>query len=199
MQTCRGVIPLASPPPAQPCDWCVMADRSKDLEFRRDAFLTELAESQPDLSGYQEFLRYWKSVESEAMHTEDLGELDSWVRDLARDKERVAALKSRTDTMTGEHASGAIAAMVQILKLVLEILDAIERRLRRLRDERMSALASMLWKGGPGTTAKPKPDEKDKKDGKKGGEAAEGPKVDPAVLAQQQKPPELKRDKKMER
>jgi len=178
-----------------------MADRSKDLEFQRDAFMHEVAEAQPDLSGYQEFLRYWKSVEAEAMHTEDLGELDAWVRELARDKERVAALKARTDTMTGEHASGAIAAMVQILKLVLDILEAIERRLRRLRDERMSILASMLWKGGPGTIAKPKPDDKDKKEGKKGGEGGGAAAVEAAIPAQQQKPPEVKRDKekKMER
>lgn len=180
-----------------------MAERPKDLEIHRDSFLSELSEAQPDLSGYQDFLRYWKTVESEAMHTEDLGELDAWVRDLARDKERVAALRERTDMMTSDKGGdSAIQALSHILKLVFDILDAIERRLRRLRDERLSALASMLWKGGPGTTAKPKPDEKDKK-GEKGKKPAEGgaAAVEAAVPAQAIKPPEAKREKekKMER
>jgi len=178
-----------------------MADRSSDLEIFRESFMHEVAEAQPDLSGYQDFLRYWKSVEAEAMQTEDLGVLDNWVRDLARDKERVAALRARTDMMTGEKSGGgAMQALNQILKLVLDMLEAVERRIRRLRDERLSALASMLWKGGPGTIAKPKPDDKDKKDGKKdgGGGAAALDATLPAIAAKQ---PEVKRDKekKMER
>jgi len=179
-----------------------MADRSTDLEIFRESFLHELAEAQPDLTGYQDFLRFWKSVEGEAMQTEDLGMLDNWVRDLARDREKVANLRARTDTMTGDKSGGgAMQALNQILKLVLDVLDAVERRIRRLRDERLSALASMLWKGGPGTIAKPKPDDKDKKDGKKGsGGGTDVEKAMPTIAAAA-KTPEVKRDKekKMER
>lgn len=177
-----------------------MANRSSDLEIFRESFMHEVQEAQPDLSGYQDFLRYWKTVESEAMHVEDLGELDTWVRELARDKERVAALKNRADTMSGDKGGGATEQLVQILKLVLDILEAVERRLRRLRDERLSELASMLWKGGPGTTAKPKPEDKDKKKDGKGGKK-EPETGDAAAQPAAAKMPEIKREKekKMER
>jgi len=175
-----------------------MADRSSDLEIHRDIFRHELTKAQPDLSNYQDFLRYWKSVESEAMQTEDLGMLDDWVRELSRDKEKVAALKNRTDTM-GDKEEGGLQTLVQILKLVLDIIDGIWRRLRRLRDDRLSALASMLWKGGPGTTAKPKPDEKEKGKGEKRAADAAAQAEPPVAAAA--KAPDQKRDKdkKMER
>ncbi len=179
-----------------------MAERSSDLEIFRESFLHELAEAQPDLSGYQDFLKFWKSVEAEAMQTEDLGVLDNWVRDLARDKEKVAGLRARADTMTADKGgSTAIQALASILKLVLDILEAVERRIRRLRDERLSALASMLWKGGPGTMAKPKPDEKDKDKKKGSGGGGEAKNIEAAMPAQAAKQPEVKRDKekKMER
>ena len=113
-----------------------------------------------------------------------------------RDKEKVVELKNRTDTM-GDKEEG-LQTLVQILKLVLDIIEGIWRRLRRLRDDRLSALASMLWKGGPGTTAKPKPDDKDKKGEKRAADAAA--QAEPPTAAAQ-KPPDQKRekDKKMER
>lgn len=171
-----------------------MADRTSDLEIFRDKFLHELGESQPDLAGYQDYLKYWKTVEAEAAHTEDLGKLDDWVRDLARDKERVQGLKNRVDTMGGEQVG---AAMVQILKYILDLLEGVERRIRRMRDEQRSILGAILWKGGPGTIAKPKPDDKDKKDGKKDATAAEPVKPPGEAM----KPPVQKpeKDKKMER
>ena len=168
-----------------------MPERSSDLEIFRDIFTHELTKSQPDLSNYQEYLRYWKSVEAEAMQTEDLGKLDEWVRELARDKERVKGLKNRTDTMGDQE--GAVQTLNQILKLVLDIIEGIERRLRRLRDERLSALASMLWKGGPGTTAKPKPDKKDEKEKRAGADAAAM--AEPLNPAAAMKPQLEKRDK----
>jgi len=171
-----------------------MADRTSDLEIFRDKFLHELAESQPDMSGYQDYLKYWKTVEAEASHTEDLGKLDEWVRDLARDKERVQGLKNRMDSMGGEQAT---AALVQILKYILDLLEGVERRIRRMRDEQRSILGALLWKGGPGTIAKPKPDDKDKKDGKKGDQ----PIMDQKPPGEAMKPPVQKpeKDKKMER
>lgn len=178
-----------------------MADRSSDLEIFRDTFLHELTQTQPELNGYQDFLRYWKCVEAEAQHTEDLGDLDAWVRDLARDKERVAALRSRTDMMTSDKDGGhAAQAMNQILKIVMEMLEAVERRIRRLRDDRLSILASLLWKGGPGTIAKPKPDEEDKKDGKKKEGGATGA-LEASQAAATAKQPDVKseKDKKLDR
>ncbi len=166
-----------------------MPYRVEDLEIFREKFIHELAESQPDLSGHQDFLRYWKGVEQQAQQTEDLGQLDTWVRDLARDKEKVQALKNRTDTMGDKEGSQGL--LQSILKLVLDVLDAVERRLRRWRDERLSILASMLWKGGPGGAPKPKPEDKDKKDGKK----EEAVKDAAAAQQQQKQDPTLKKDK----
>lgn len=173
-----------------------MAEKTSDLEIFREAFMHQLTQAQPDMSGYQDFLRYWKSVEAEAAQVEDLGKLDEWVREIARDKERVAALKNRTDMMGHE----AAATIAPILKMVLDMLDAIERRLKRIRNERMGDLAALLWSGGPGTGTKAKPEEKKDKDGKKKADGgADAPEME--VPAAQQKPVPVKKDKekKMER
>lgn len=173
-----------------------MGSKINDFDLDRTRFLSELSEAQPDLQGYQDFLKYWKAVESEAQETEDLDKIDTWVRDLSRDKEKVNALKQRASTVGENEAMRS--TIIQILKVVLEALDSMERRLRQLRDQKMAALAAVLWKGGPGTMLKKKEDEKDKKDGKKKEDTAK----EAAVPIQQ--PPKLDpakkdKEKKMER
>lgn len=173
-----------------------MANNIADFDLDRTRFLAELGKSKPDLEGYQDFVKYWRAVEAEARESEDIDKIDGWVRDLARDKEKVAALKERASTV-GENEA-VRDTIIQILRVVLEALDSIERRLRQLREQKMAALAAVLWKGGPGTMLKKKEDDKDKKDGKKKDDVAK----DAAVPIQQ--PPKLDpakkdKEKKMER
>jgi len=177
-----------------------MSDRSSDLETFRDAFLHELTASEPDVSRYQEFLQYWKTVEAEAAQTEELGQLEEWAREIARDKDRVATLKTHAETAAGDKSDVTAQTLRHILKLVLDMLETIERRLRRLRNERRSVLAAVLWKGGPGTFAKPAPpDDKDNKGEKKAGDA--GAAAVPVIPGPVVKPPVVKpeKEKKLER
>ena len=53
-----------------------MSERSQDLETFRENFIQQLHESQPQLTGYQDFIRYWKTIEKEATQTEDLSKLE---------------------------------------------------------------------------------------------------------------------------
>jgi len=174
-----------------------MADRSSDFDMQRSRFLSELTEATPDLTGYQDYLRYWRTVESEAAQTEDIDKLDGWVRDLARDKDKVQALKERASTVGENEAMRS--TLLQILKVVLDMLDATERRLRQIRHEKWSAMAAVLWKGGPGTMLKKKEDDKDKKGDKKKDDTAKD--VAGAVPIQQPKldPAKKDKEKKMER
>jgi len=170
-------------------------ERSQDLETFRDKFMHSLREAQPQLNGHQDFVRFWKTVEKEAGETEDLSKLEGWVRDLARDKDEVRAMKERVETMA--ERDPASEQLLGILRMLLEFLEGVEKRIRRMRDERRAYLQSILWKGGPGM--KPKDDKgDDKKDEKKDGAV-------PAILLQQQKEqmkqaPEVKaQEKKMQR
>lgn len=183
-------------PPARSNREDALANRSADFDLDRSRFLSELSEAQPDLKGYQDFVKYWRAVEAEAQESEDLDKIDGWVRDLARDKDRVNALKERASTVGENEAMRS--TILQILKVVMEALDTIERRLRQMRDQKMAMLAAVLWKGGPGTMLKKKEDDKDKKDGKKKDDVAK----DAAVPIQQppkQDPAKKDKEKKMER
>ncbi len=170
-----------------------MANSSADFDLERSRFLTELSEAQPDLKGHQDFVKYWRAVEAEAQESEDLDKIDGWVRDLARDKDRVNALKQRASTVGENEAMRS--TILQILKVVLDALDTIEKRLKMIRHQKMAALAAVLWKGGPGTMLKKKEDDKDKKDGKKKDDVAQEaampiqqpPKLDPAKKDKEKK------------
>ena len=173
-----------------------MSERAQDLESFRDKFLHQLRESQPQLNGYQDFVRFWKTVEKEASQTDDLSKLENWVKDLSRDKDEVRAMKEQVESM--DERDPMAEQLLQILRMLLEFLDGIEKRMRKLRDERRAYLQALLWKGGPGM--KPKDDQKDdqKKDEKKDSQV-------PAFLLQQQKDqakqqPEVKaQEKKLQR
>jgi len=171
-------------------------ERSQDLESFREQFIHSLHESQPQLTGYQDFVRYWKTVEKEASETEDLSKLEGWVKDLARDKDEVRAMKDQVESMDERDAMSE--QLLQILRMLLDFLEGVEKRVRRVRDERRAYLQALLWKGGPGM--KPKEGEGDdkKKDDKKGDGVSE------LLLAQQKdavkQQPEVKQhEKKMQR
>ena len=172
-----------------------MAERIEDLEQLRGQFMHELQQSQPNLAHQDDYMRYWHAVEREAGQTDDLGKLESWVRDLARDKEHIQALKQRAEASGPEHDGMAI--VLQVLRMLLEMLEGVEKRIRRMRDERRAMLAALLWAGGPG--AKPKAEDTDDK--KKKDEAKQTSALQD-TLAQKQAPPKVepkKEDKKMQR
>ena len=147
-----------------------MPERSQDLESFRDKFIHQLREARPQLQGHQDFMRYWRTVESEASQTEDLSKLENWVRDLSRDKNEVRAMKEKIETMDERDATSE--QLLQILRMLLDFLEGVERKIRRMRDERRSYLQSILWKGGPGIKPKEEGDDEKKDDKKKDGTTA---------------------------
>ncbi|MFO0745613.1 MAG: hypothetical protein U1F43_08065 [Myxococcota bacterium] len=173
-----------------------MAERAKDLEIFRQNFLHQLKESTPQLQGHQDFVRYWKAVEGEASHTEDLSKLDGWVRDLARDKDEVQAMKLKIESM--DERDPMAEQLLNILRMLLEFLGDIERKIRRLRDDRRNYLAALLWKAGPGTKPREEGDD-EKKDEKKGDQAVTAA-LDKTQKDGAAKAPEIKEQtKKMQR
>jgi len=147
-----------------------MPDRAQDLELFREHFIHQLKESSPQLQGHNDFMRYWKVVEAEAQSTEDLGKLDGWVKDLARDKEEIQSMKTRLEGM--DERDPLAESLLNILRMLLDYLEGIYKRIRNLRDDRRSYLASLLWKAGPGVKPKKDEGEDTKKDQKKDGTVA---------------------------
>lgn len=174
-----------------------MANRPADFDTQRSRFISELNEATPDLTGYQDYLKYWRAVESQASETEDLDKLDVWVRELARDKEKVQALKERAATV-GENEA-VRGTLLQILRVVLEVLDAIERRLKKELHQKRGVMAAVLWRAGPGTLLKKKEDEKDKKGEKKKDEVAKEAAAVPIQQPPKLDPAKKDKEKKMER
>jgi len=162
-----------------------MSERPQDLEVYRERFLDQLHSSRPDLQSHQQFIQYWKLVERQAQHTEELGQLEQWVRDLSRDRERVHALKERLQARKDNDP--AAQALLSIIIQILMLLDDIERKLLGRRGKRRRALAAFLFRAGPGVLKKPKPgDEAAEKPA--GAEGEEESKVSEQVLAKP-KPP----------
>ena len=172
-----------------------MAERIEDLEQLRGQFMHELQQSQPNLAHQDDYMRYWHAAARAAGQTDDLGKLENWVRQLARDKEQIQALKQRAEESGPEHEGMAI--VLQVLTMLLEMLEGVEKRIRRLRDERRALLAAILWAAGPGVL--PKTDDNDDK--KKKDEAKQTSAIQDAQ-ALKQAPPKVepkKEDKKMQR
>lgn len=172
-----------------------MPERAKDLELFRTTFLHQLKESSPQLQGHQDFMRYWRAVEIEAQQTEDLSQLENWVRDLARDKDEVQAMKVKLETM--DQRDPMAESVLNILRMLLEFLSDIERKIRRARNERRDYLAALLWKAGPGTKPREEGDD-EKKDDKKGDKAT-AVALDKGKDAAKEKPEVKEQQKKMQR
>lgn len=167
-----------------------MPERSQDLEWYREQFLGQLHSSRVQLTGHGEFVRYWKLVEKEAEQTEELGKLESWVKNLARDKEKVRALKGRLEGMQ-EH-SGNARALLALIRQILELLEEIERKLRVRRDIKRRIMGFLIFRAGPGVKKKVKPGEGDVGKGK--GEDGDEAKVSETVLSKPK--PKVKKPKK---
>jgi hypothetical protein len=167
-------------------------DRSSDLEAYREQFLNQLHSSTPDLKGHDRYMQYWKRVEQEAGATEELGKLEDWVRGLARDKDRVRALKNKLETAST--SDPAAQAVLQIILQILMLLEDIEQKLTRRRDQRRRVLGWMLLKAGPGVKKKLPP-----KGGKKGDGKKEEEEVSETVLGKPKPVAAKKPTKKMSR
>jgi hypothetical protein len=137
-----------------------------NLDQMRTQFLDRLTDFQGSLEGYDGFSMYWTQIQSQAERVEEIGQIDSWVRDLARDRDRVAALRSRK--REGEGVMGNDELM-HILNRLLSLLDEVggdlRKRLRLLRDR----LGMWVFLAGMGKKSKPLPRgaaDQDKKDAK---------------------------------
>ncbi|TNF29947.1 MAG: hypothetical protein EP329_14555 [Deltaproteobacteria bacterium] len=164
-------------------------ERSQDLEMFRERFLDQLHASRPSLHGHQQFVQYWKLIEREAQQTEELGKLESWVKDLARDRDRVRALKDRLEAR--KDTDQGAAALLQLVRQILEMLDDIQRKLKVRRDDRRRVLGWLLLAAGPGVKKKV-PEEKPGEGQKKG----EDKKVSEQVLTKPKDPEEKKKPTK---
>ena len=65
------------------------------LESGRSRFLDQLHSPEFTGEGTAEFMSYWRSIEVEAKASEDLGQLDAWVKEISKDKDRVMELRAR--------------------------------------------------------------------------------------------------------
>ncbi len=136
-----------------------MIDR--DLEQQREDFLRRLSGDVEHFAGEERYLAYWNTVEHEARTIEDMGQLDTWVRELRRDRDKLEELKAQKQSA----ASGQLGAdvAVRLIDLILGLLEDIERRLERrlsLLRERFGAWVYLL---GPGVKQKPPPKDEDAK------------------------------------
>lgn len=154
------------------------------LEQYRARFLDQLHSSTFDGSGAGDFLSYWQSIEVQAKASEDMGQLDNWVKYLARDKDRLAELKARQQQASSSQMAGseAIQLINRILALLDDIESAIKRRLQHIRNE----LGLWVILAGLGRKSKPKPTGKKKDDGDDDQEAE-------LILAQKKKPQPVKK------
>lgn len=154
-----------------------MPQRSSDLEQERQSFISHLSDPKPEMNGYQDFITYWNRVDAESREVEDVGKLERWVQYISHDRDRLHALYDRMDTM--KEMALQRDMIMQILRKVLDSVHSIEKRLRGRFNRRRAILLAILWRGGPGTHAKPKGWEEanNQKDPNKEG-------VDPILLAQ---------------
>lgn len=160
-----------------------------ELESAREAFLYRLEHEGVRSLLQQPLVAYWQSVEAEAATTEDLAQLDRWSGALARDKEKIDALRAQASAMSSEQLgeTDALALIRQILALLDAIEGKVNRRLAALRDR----LGRWVFLAGPGVKKKPPEEQDEHKDPKKG-KPSKGEKVKRSLIqrAKPKKEPE---------
>ncbi len=168
-----------------------MPERSQDLQWYREQFLSRLSSSRTQMAGHNDFLRYWQLVEREAEQTEELGKLEMWVQELARDKEKLRSVRERLEARQSSDSSAK--ALLTLLRRMLSLLDEIERKLKWRRDAKRRLLGWIVFVAGPGVKKKIKPGDADigkgKGKGKGKGDPGTDGKVNEAVLAKPKKGP----------
>lgn len=148
-----------------------------DLEVNRERFLNALSGDFESFHDHTDFTNYWRTVEAEANQTEDIGQLDRWVKDLARDRDKLEAVRARASQ--AESGQFGASPVLQIILRLLALLDGVEQRLKRRLAMLRDMLGMWVFLAGPGVKGKPPPAAADGKAGKS--EEKEGPSE--AVLA----------------
>lgn len=117
----------------------------------RQRFIDHLRSHTADGSGHEALVAYWRQVELEAAVAEDLGQIDGWVREIAQDRERVAALKAQQQASAGQLGQEGVAAVLsRLLALLDEIGGGLRRRLAQLRER----VGRWIILAGPGMRAR---------------------------------------------
>lgn len=162
----------------------VQAMATNALESGRSRFLDQLHSAEFTGEGAAEFMSYWRSIEVEAKASEDLGQLDVWVKELSRDKDRVMELRARQQQAASSQMGDGelLGLLTRILMLLDEIEGDIKRRLHRMRNE----IGMWVFLAGMGRKSKPRPkDSTQKKEKKK-----EDDEIEQHLLEQQKKKPD---------
>jgi len=137
----------------------------------RNRFLDSLDTAKAEFADHHGFLTYWQTVERDAQQSEDLGQLDRWVKDLRRDRDRVQMLLEQKQASASDDMQAA--QLVAMLQQILAILDDLYTKIRKRHHELHDRVAWWLLLAPAGKKSKPLPKglgddpAKDKKDSKK--------------------------------
>lgn len=157
-----------------------------DLEEAREAFLADL--ENVDFEGHQDYLGYWQAVEKRAHDSEDLSQIETWVKDLAKDRDRLEEMQARQQRLAPHKPEAA--ALVEVLRRILAVLDDIERRLKQRLVYLQEFLGFFARLVGPGMKGKkPKKDEEQKKQEEQRATAAAATKKDEPKKPTKEKAP----------
>ncbi len=109
---------------------------TQKLAGARNHFLDSLDSAREEFADHEGFIRYWTTVEEVAQHSEDLGQLERWVKDLRGDRERVAILVERKQAQASHDMQAAqlLALLQRILAIIDDLYDQIRKRHRELHD-----------------------------------------------------------------
>ena len=162
----------------------VQAMASSRFESGRERFLQHLHGSEIVGPGASEFMTYWRRIEVEAQASEDLGQLDTWVKEIAKDKDRLMELRARHQQAASSHM-GEIDSL-GLLARILALLDEIEGQLRRRHHHVRNELGLWVFLAGMGRKSKPKPNQASTKKGKE----KKDDDIEQHLLEQQKKKPE---------
>lgn len=127
------------------------------LETARERFLDQLHNPQFDPTGHAQFVAYWTSIESQAQMTEDLSQLDSWHKEIMRDKDRLAELKVRQQQAASSQMG--MSPAVQLISRLLALLDDLGGRLRKRLLMIRGEIGMWVFLAGPGKKSKPRPNQ----------------------------------------
>ena len=147
----------------------VMVDQ--DLEQQREDFLRRLAGDVEQFAGEDRYLAYWNAVEHEARTIEDMGRLDTWVRELRRDRDKLQELKARKSTAASSQVGAEVAT--RLISVLLALIDDIERRLLKRLSLLRDRFGSWVYLLGPGMKQKPVPKDADSKEDDKAADRAQ--------------------------
>ena len=126
-----------------------------DLEMSRQMFLDQLRSSEPQLMGHARYESYWQAIQMQAHQTEDVGQLDTWVSQLGRDKEMVQQLRDRQRAAAASQM-GAYEA-VQLLNRLLMLLDDVGTTLKKRLAFLRNTIGLWVILKGMGQKSKPVP------------------------------------------